>query len=78
MSGIGFLLLCFLVLHLFRPSMGRNLMFLTSEYGGALPMCIYNEISTPLFSLTVKNAFSLDTLLATKAGSSTTQSQSKL
>jgi hypothetical protein len=76
MYGISCLQLRFLALPLLKLSISKNLTSPTSEYGGALPMCISSKISAILFSLTTKNASLLDILLATRAGSSITQSLS--
>jgi hypothetical protein len=76
MSGIGCLQPHCLALHPSKRSISKNPMSPTSEYGGALPMCISSEISAILSNLITKNASSLGILLATRAGSSITQSLS--
>jgi hypothetical protein len=76
MSGIGCLQPHCLVLHPSKRSISENPTSPTSKYGGALPMCISSKISGILSSLTTKNVYSLDILLATRAGSSIIQSLS--
>jgi hypothetical protein len=78
MSGTVFLHHHSMTLLPSRPSISENLMFLISEYGAALPMFIFSEISKIPSNLTTRSVSLLDTLQVTKAGSFITQSQSEL
>ena len=76
MSGIDVLQLLWTMLHPMNYGMDANQMSPISESGDRLHMCIFKRTSTAHCAHIMRSACSLDTQMATRGGSSTTQLQS--